>query len=448
MFKKILVLSLLCTISTYAQYAIKGTINPNNDYSWILLYKLENGKQSYIDNANVENGAFQFNVDDVEPSGIYRAYYQIENSLYVEFIYNKEEIEFSFNPDNPTETIQFSSSEENKIYQEYYKKITVQQRKLDSLQVVYIRSADPKSDQEIITKYRESLTELQKIQVYYEKISDGKLANHFIKASAQYNSSTPHKKPQDYINEVKSHFFDAIDFKDKTLSNSTFINDRLTDFVLYLNQADREVAQNALQKKAIENAVQRLANDFDLLKNFEESLLQHYVEEENTEMIYFVIEEFYNDLPIRYQDDVLKYKVIAALKTAVGSEAPDFSWKDDGINKNLHSLIGSEYYIVVFFSSGCPHCQTEMPDFYDFISEIENIRVVTIGLEDQKKDWEEMTANYSEFINILDLDKWQSKKVKDYGVTGIPGYFVLDANKKILAKPNDLETLKAMFEVK
>jgi len=448
MFKKILVLSLLCTVSTYAQYAIKGTINPNNDYSWILLYKLENGKQSYIDNANVENGAFQFNVDDVEPSGIYRAYYQIENSLYVEFIYNKEEIEFSFNPDNPTETIQFSSSEENKIYQEYYKKITVQQRKLDSLQVDYIRSADPKTDQEIIAKYRESLTELQKVQVYYEKISDGKLANHFIKASSQYNSSTPHKKPQDYINEVKTHFFDAIDFKDKILSNSTFINDRLTDFVLYLNQADREVAQNALQKKAIENAVQRLANDFDLLKNFEESLLHHYVEEENTEMIYFVIEEFYNELPILYQDDALKYKVLAALKTAVGSEAPDFSWKDDGINKNLHSLIGSEYYIVVFFSSGCPHCQIEMPDLYDFINGIENIRVVTVGLEDQKEDWEEMTANYSEFINILDLDKWQSKKVKDYGVTGIPGYFVLDANKKILAKPNDLETLKTMFDVK
>jgi len=59
-----------------------------------------------------------------------------------------------------------------------------------------------------------------------------------------------------------------------------------------------------------------------------------------------------------------------------------------------------------------------------------------------------MTENYNEFTNILDLDKWNSQKVKDYGITAIPSYFVLDASKNILAKPNDFEELKTMFETK
>ena len=106
----------LLSTGVWAQYSIKGTIDPNHDYSWILLYKLENGDQTYVDNADVVDGAFEFKVDEGD-SGIYRAYYQIENNLYVEFIYNKEEIDFTFNPETPAESIFFSQSDENNLYQ-------------------------------------------------------------------------------------------------------------------------------------------------------------------------------------------------------------------------------------------------------------------------------------------------------------------------------------------
>ena len=109
--------------SLLAQYSINGTIDPDHDYSWILLYKLENGEQTYIANADVENGEFKFVIDEKEASGIYRAYYQIENNLYVEFIYNKEDVKFSFDPNNPDTSISFSESEENNIYHDYYEAI-------------------------------------------------------------------------------------------------------------------------------------------------------------------------------------------------------------------------------------------------------------------------------------------------------------------------------------
>ncbi len=90
----------------------------------------------------------------------------------------------------------------------------------------------------------------------------------------------------------------------------------------------------------------------------------------------------------------------------------------------------------------------EIPKFYTFIRGIENIKVVAVGLEDEKESWEAMTNEYTEFINIMDLDKWSSQKVKDYGITAIPTYFVLDSEKKILAKPEDFDELKSMFETK
>jgi len=88
----------------------------------------------------------------------------------------------------------------------------------------------------------------------------------------------------------------------------------------------------------------------------------------------------------------------------------------------------------------------EVPKFHNFISGIENIRVITIGLEDDQNSWEEMTKNYPEFINVLDMDKWSGTNVQSYGIQAIPSYFVLDAEKRILAKPEDFDELKSLFE--
>ena len=432
----------------HAQYAIQGTIEPGHDYSWILLYQMQNGDQTYVSNADVVDGQFTFEIDENQPAGIYRAYYQIENSLYVEFIYNKEEVEFSFDPSDPMESITFSQSEENSIYHDYYKAIKEKQHKIDSIQVLYFK-ATKKEENALLTKdYKKFLTELKEEQSTYEKNSTGLLANYFIKASAQYNAEEPHKDANNYLNAIKDHFFDSMSLSDTVLSHSTFINDRLNDYVFYLNQGDDRESENTLQKDAIEKAVKWIDSSTEVLVSFEEELLDNYLLQENVEMVNFVIENYYKNLPVEYQDEKLLRQVESTLKTAIGIKAPDFSWKENGSDYSLHSLTGTDYYIVLFFSSNCPHCQMEIPEFYTFISSIENLKVVAVGLEDEKESWEAMTNEYTEFINILDLDKWSSQKVKDYGITAIPTYLVLDAEKNILAKPEDFEELKSLFETR
>jgi len=446
MIRNFLLFLILIPAIAEAQFSVKGTLESSNNFSWVLLYKLENGKQEYVENANIENGTFEFKMTSSEKVGIYRAYYQIENKLYVEFIYNKEDIVFTFNPEKPSETISFSASSENKIYQKYHKNITGKQNIIDSLQTVYFQSNNAKTDKKIEKVYKNDLIRYHTVQTHFEKHSKNMLAHYFIKASAQYNAEKPFKKPLDYIAEVKLHFFDAIDFKDPFLNNSTFINDRLNDYVFYLNQANNKNSRDLLQKEAIDNVMKKIDGNFKLLKTFEENILQKYVADENAEMVDFVINHHYNNLPKSYQDAELKYKTTAAMKTAIGKQAADFSWSENGVKNSLYKLAGSDYYIVVFFSATCPHCQIEIPEFHSFIKKLENIKVVSVGLEDERTNWDIMTADFSEFTNVLDLDKWKSKKVTDYGVMAIPSYYILDADKKIIAKPASFEELKEMFE--
>jgi len=448
MLKYLTFVLLFITFSVHAEYSIKGTIESNHDYSWIILYKIEKGKQVYVEKAAVTNGKFKFDLTKGASIGIYRAYYQMEGNLYVEFIFNNENLDFTFDPERPHETIEFISSDENQIFQNYLKSIEEYQKQIDVLQIEFFKATDDDQAIKIQNEYKERLSKVKSIQNEYEKISEGKLVYNFIRASAKYNANVPFKDPQEFLDSVKSHFFDAIDFNDKVLSNATFINDRLLDYVFYLTQADNQEARNILQKQAIDDILIRLDNNLEVLSHFEDSILFNYLQMENKEMTDYIIENYYSKLPKEYKDGALLFRIKSAMKTAIGVAASDFVWEENGVSKNLYGMIGHDYYMVVFFSSGCPHCKQEIPEFHEFIKQFKSIKILAIGLEDVDEDWKVMVKNYTGFTNILDLKKWDSEKVKDYGITAIPSYFLLDANKKIIAKPNDLEELKEMFEKK
>ena len=445
MLKRILLFVLFSPFLLYSQYVIKGNINQGENFSWVLLYKVKNGKQIYLDNANVENNAFEFTISESEKPGIFRLYYQIENQQFIEYIYNKENFSFSFNPIFPDKSLKFDGSEENIMYQKYSRIIRNNQNVLDSLQVAFFSSKDAAHDQKITQSYRSKLEEINTIQNQFEEQTRNKLVHDFIKSSKQFNAESPIKNPVDYLEGVKKHFFDAVNFKSQTLSNSTLINEKILDYVFYLNQSNDQDILNQMQKKSLETGLNKLDNS-QLKKNIIENILDQYSQSQNGDMVNYVLDNFYAKLPYSMQDMAFKNHVLSEVKTSIGIKSPDVIWEENGISKSLYKSNDSNIYIIVFFSSGCPHCQEEMPEFHKFIQLTSNINVITIGLEDEANNWENMVEDYSGFTNILDLDKWDSQRVQDFGISAIPNYFILNKDKIIIAKPENLEELEAYFE--
>ena len=443
--KSIFGLLLIVPLLITAQFTIKGKLTPSDNFSWLLLYKIIDGKQIYLDNTEIKDSDFEFVLPESENTGVYRVFYQLENQLYVELIYNKEPIEFFFDPYDPVNSIEFLKSSDNIINQKYYKTISQKQSGLDSLQVVYFKTTDSKYQKKIEHQYKEKLKDVEASQSNFESSSEGKLANNFIRASRQFNPKKPLRLPETYIDLVKEHFFDAVDFRDTVLLNSTFISDKIMDYIFYLNQSDDPADLNQMQKIAINTGLSKVNDKSRFMKNMIESILDAYATEQNEEMVNFMLDENYKKLPSQYQDEALINHVLSEIKTALGKKSPNIQWLEDGKEKNLYDLEGSDYYIVVFFSSGCPHCQIELPEFHNFMKDVSNIKVIAVGLEDDENQWKEMTQGFDLFINILDLDKWESKKVRDFGFSNIPNYFILDKEKIIIAKPENVEELKQYF---
>jgi hypothetical protein len=77
---------------------------------------------------------------------------------------------------------------------------------------------------------------------------------------------------------------------------------------------------------------------------------------------------------------------------------------------------------------------------------MENVKVIAIALEDDKFGFDHHTQDLSNWINVLGLMKWKNQIARDYDIHSTPSYFVLDKDKKIIAKPEELEDVQELFK--
>jgi len=88
-----------------------------------------------------------------------------------------------------------------------------------------------------------------------------------------------------------------------------------------------------------------------------------------------------------------------------------------------------------------------MPRLQKYLEDKPEVQVIAIGLETEESriGWTDEKYYYEDFIHILGENKYENKYVKDYGVNSTPNFFLLDANKTIIAKPYDVKELKEIY---
>ncbi|MCB0382964.1 MAG: thioredoxin family protein [Psychroserpens sp.] len=139
---------------------------------------------------------------------------------------------------------------------------------------------------------------------------------------------------------------------------------------------------------------------------------------------------------------------MAYKNNAVGQKAQNFDLtiSENDKTTTLYDLNIAEEYLIIFWSSTCGHCLEELPKVKSFLTTKPKVKVIAIGLEDEARNWEKAINDYPDFIHVLGLGKWNNSIVNAYDVSSTPTYVLLDNNKTIIAKPNDLEALKKVLE--
>ena len=440
MYKSLLFFFLIVRTSLCAQHAISGPFSPSADFKWVMAYQLNPNGQEYVTAGPVKNGDLELIMPKTAEAGVYRMVYAIPtDEFYFDVIYNgKEDIMLSFNTSNG---VAFKSSEENGTYLSYSKEINAAEKKLADY---YATGKKGKADFNAIVKH------LKEIQDSFETKSEGMIANSFIKANRPYVPLKIETYEQ-YLSSKKEHFFDVLDFNNPTLQSSGFLVEKALTFVF---SSISHVASNPIPEKGIQENLEVLNGKLTSVNPlFKAKLLEKLWTETSKREMSSSSDLIYNNylLPlsrINEKKEILEItdKIELSNRLRIGARAPEIKWKVNGVDKKLSDLSVSEKYVLLFWSSTCSHCLKEVPELHKELKDRETIQVLAIGLEDDDISWKDESAKLGGFTHILGLGKWENEYVFLYDVHQTPTYFVLDSQKKIIAKPSSLEELLSVLK--
>lgn len=439
--KRLFLITLLLPGILLAQHTIKGVFSPAKDYNFALLYKVTPTISDYVTNAEIgEDGSFEFKLDSTNTKGTYRLVYAVPQEDYnFDIIYNgKEDIELSFNSETG---VAFKKSTENKLITSYTNSMSMVTQSIGNY--FSQESKDTTALKAIFKTQRET-------QENFEKAANDTRALVFIKANKPY-IPTNIETVKTYISHLKKHYFDFVDFNNPILQSSSFLEERVLNYVFGMSSEAKDEFENYKENidvvfshmKTAPKAVQRILL-FDLWQQMAD--LRH------ESVSNYIGENYLMDIAVALNDQELLQSLILYQNLSKGAVAPDFDIeikeKEKFITKKMSALKGAENYVIVFWSSTCSHCLDEVPQLQKFVKSLEKdkVKVIAIGLEDEPYGWKNLTYDFPEFIHVYGEGKWDNKIGNAYGVTSTPTYFVLDKDKKIVLKPLDYEVLKAYFE--
>lgn len=435
--KLILLLALMPTLLV-AQHSIEGTFSPASEFTYAFVYKANPTGAVYMDRAKVdENGRFKIALDSTNTPGIYKIVYGVPQQDHnFDLIYNgKEDVVLQF---SLTEGLEFKESNENKLWASYTNSIEMINRAISNF---YAQQSDDEA------AFKDIFQTLSETQDAFELAAKNAMVSVFIEANKPYIPKG-YEDVSTYSTNLKETYLTNVDFSNPLLQSSEFLSDRVMAYVFGMTANPSE----EFYKQQIDNLVNYIgAENSEIKMVLLHSVWNTMVQLEESAVANYITDTYLLDLAKKEYNDMLATQLTVYKNTALGSVAKDFpiemKVKGKMVNSSLHGLNSAENYLLIFWSSECSHCLAELPQVKEMISKIpkSKMKVVAYGLEDDDVNWKKEIEKYPDFIQVLGLGKWNNPITGVYGIELTPTYFVLDKDKKIIAKPYSLEELEAFL---
>ncbi|MBE6339176.1 MAG: redoxin domain-containing protein [Bacteroidales bacterium] len=152
-------------------------------------------------------------------------------------------------------------------------------------------------------------------------------------------------------------------------------------------------------------------------------------------------EKFIKDL--REQVDGIKY-------TLIGQIAKDLNMISVTDEWFKLSEVDAPYTILAFWEPSCGHCKKEIPELKKKVWDrfaSKGLKIYAVYCQVERKEWEDFITEHQleEWMNVYD-PYGRSGYRKYYHIKSTPQFFVLDKNKKIIAKRLGVDQIAEMLD--
>jgi thiol-disulfide isomerase/thioredoxin len=270
----------------------------------------------------------------------------------------------------------------------------------------------------------------------------------------------------DAYNYYKSHFWDGVDFWDGRLAYTNFFEDKIDKYFAQLVaphpdsiilELDRMLGPASINEEMTRFLLVKFANRYLNQKYmFEDAIFVHLFEK------YFAQKE-YPWLNAQGRK-VITDRAYNLMANILGTPAADIDLPDSaGVVKPLYADTSS-YTMVVFWDPTCGHCKEVLPkldSFYHASWKAGGLKIYAVAKETDgsKKDWLNFINEYklssgwthvyySKAADKARIDASTPGYAQLYDVTTYPTLYLLDKDKRIVAKKLAYDQMDEVFQVK
>jgi len=414
------------------------------------------GDKDYIqDTAKVDDkGNCEFSGDKDMPGGVYFIMLKSKTKFF-EFIIDKDQ-KFSMSADTVdfVKSMKVTGSEENKIFYEYLRYITVKHTELDTLQK---QAKDGPNKEAAKVKIDTLNAQVTRYKLGFIHTHSDMLLSKLFNAAEEpvippspklANGRADSTFPYRYY---KAHFFDNVEFTDGRLVRSRVFYPKIKEYLdrLTVQDPDSIIA-------AADYLVQKVGNDKDMYKFIVAYITSNYESSNIMGMdavFVHMAERYYTpekaDWVSATQLEKIKNRAQQLDPILIGKRAPTLVMPDSNNVMQAFDSIKAEYTILYFWDFDCGHCQKETPKlirWYDSIK-AEGIEVYAIQTnESSTTKWKDyVKAHKLDWINVMDIYHTSNFR-HDYDVLTTPMIYLLNENKTIIAKKIDTDDLDKVLK--
>jgi len=440
MIRKVLLLAFLFSyISGSAQNSLDGTIHGLGK-SKVYLLGVYGERTRLCDSTFSDSlGKIHFNLALNTIPGLYRVGWG--KTGLVNLILNRENVKFETRAGFPEDSLKIISSKENEIFHTFTGMAKMNQSKLELLMpvvdfypvrdVLYNKvAAEFEAIQKVQHAFLDSM--VQKHPDSYAVRMEEVLQTPYIPASLSTNVRMEY---------LKQHYWDHVNFNDTALLRSNVFADKIISYLaIYQNNQLKQKQLEAEFIKAVTVALGAASVCPETYKFMLDYLVGGFDKYHFDDVITYIADNFQD--PFSCEDaarkSALQKKLDNFKKLSVGKIAPSIEVPDmKGVKVNLLS-IKSEFTLLVFWSSQCPHCTDMMPKlktWYDK-QKPKKLEVLAVSLDTNKNDWVSFVKKEKlNWINVSELKGYLGKAEDEFNVYATPTMYLLDHEKKIIAKP-------------
>lgn len=445
-----------CSSNAQDDIVINGHLKGNTRFAKVVVGKFQVGRVDVASTA-IKDERFSLTVPaDIEP-GVYRfVYSQTTQGDFVDIIIDGKEKNITFELDvtEPGKLPVFSTSNENKNWNEYLAKEGKHLNKINVLNHVLANYPDKKDP--IVEQTTKAVTQLKSdFEKNFDRFCNAN-KNTWAGAMVQnrpyyFTNPTDHQRLQAY--ELKDNFWNNIDTSSPELINTPLYTDHILNYLRYYMNPEMQftttemtdgfiksvdVIMEKFGKNDITNkfAIQYLQEGFKVIDN--EKVLQHI--DQN-----YAASILQGDSGGDVQNEAFEKRMAGYAALKPGEMAPAINFEVDGKKQTLTSIT-SDYTVVVFWATWCSYCVESLPKLNEWLKDHPQVKVLAISLDENKSDYENAVLSLGNMMHYSDFKKWDGAAVSDYYVYGTPTLILLDKDKKIIDKFSNEEGLFEYFK--